>query len=92
LDSGDYGRIMGGEYPLRDDDTHVRFGDDVGAAARNYKDNFDQSNDPLIRGIRDGLGGIVDGVGQAATTAVDSLGRKISEWRQNAKSDEPPTA
>ena len=92
VDSGDYGRIMGGDYPLRDDDTHARFGDDVGAAARNYKDNFDQSNDPLIRGIRDGLGGIVDGVGQAATSAVDSLGRKISEWRQNAKSDEPPTA
>lgn len=37
---------------------------------------------PFIRGIRDGLGGIVDGVGRAATTAADSLGRKIGEWRQ----------
>jgi hypothetical protein len=36
--------------------------------------------------------GLDDGVGQAATSAVDSLGRKISEWRQNSNSDEPPTA
>lgn len=31
--------------------------------------------------VRDGGTGIVDGVGQAATSAVDAMGRKISEWR-----------
>ena len=62
--------------------------DDVGAAARHYKDGFDQSQDPLIRGIRDGLAGVVDGVGHAATNAVDSVGRKISGWRRNADADE----
>jgi Zn-dependent protease with chaperone function len=89
VDSGDYGKIMAGEYPLRADDGNIKFGDDIGAAARNYKDGFDLSNDPLIQGIRDGLGGIVDGVGHAATSAVDSLGRKISEWRHNARPDDP---
>ena len=72
---------MAGDYPLRADDDQAGWGDDLAAAARHYKDGFDQSDDPLIRGIRDGLGGIVDGVGHAATNAADSLSRKITEWR-----------
>ena len=82
VDTGGYARVLSGEYPRRADDDGASFGDDFGEAARHYKDGFDQSDDPLIKGIRDGLGGIVDGVGRAATTAADSLGRKISEWRQ----------
>lgn len=88
VDTGGYGAILAGDYPRRSDDDKVGWSEDLGAAARHYKDGFDQSNDPLIRGIRDGLGGIVDGVGQAATNAADSMGRKISEWRRNAKSDD----
>jgi Zn-dependent protease with chaperone function len=88
VDTGGYGAIMGGDYPRRVDDDKARLHEDVGAAARHYKDGFDQSDDPLIRGIRDGLGGIVDGVGQAATIAADSVGRKISEWRRGSKSND----
>jgi len=83
VDTGGYGAIMAGDYPLRSDDDTASWNDDVSAAARHYKDGFDQSNDPLIRGIRDGVGGVVDGVGQAATSAADAMGRKISEWRRN---------
>jgi Zn-dependent protease with chaperone function len=82
VDTGGYATVLSGEYPRRVDDDSVSFGDDLGEAARHYKDGFDQSDDPLIKGIRDGLGGIVDGVGRAATTAADSFGRKINEWRQ----------
>jgi Zn-dependent protease with chaperone function len=82
VDTGGYATVLSGEYPRRVDDDSVSFADDLGEAARHYKDDFDQSNDPLIKGIRDGLGGIVDGVGRAATTAADSFGRKINEWRQ----------
>lgn len=82
VDTGGYAKVLSGEYPRRADDDTVSFVDDVGEAARHYKDGFDQSDDPLIKGIRDGLGGVVDGVGRAATNAADSLGRKISEWRQ----------
>jgi Zn-dependent protease with chaperone function len=88
VDSGGYGKVMSGDYPRRVDDDRARFSEDVGEAARHYKDGFDQSDDPLIRGIRDGLGGIrdgLDGVGRAATGAVDSLGRKITEWRHSPK-------
>ena len=77
VDTGGYGAIMAGDYPLRADDDNARWGEDIAAAARQYKDGFDQSDDPLIRGIRDGLGGIID------------VGRRINEWRRGPKeSDE----
>lgn len=88
VDTGGYGSIMAGDYPLRVDDHKVGWADDVAEAARLYKDGFDQSDDPLIRGIRDGLSSVVDGVGQVATNAADSMGRKISEWRRRAKGDD----
>ncbi|MGV0742966.1 M48 family metallopeptidase [Mycolicibacterium sp. XJ870] len=88
VDTGGYGAVMAGEYPLRSDDDKVGWNEDLSAAARYYKDGFDQSNDPLVRGMRDGLGGLVDGVGQAATNAADSVGRRISEWRRNARRDD----
>ncbi len=77
VDTGGYGAILAGDYPRRADDDNARLHEDVGAAARQYRDGFDQSDDPLIRGIRDGLGGIVD------------VGRRINEWRRGPKeSDE----
>jgi len=82
VDTGGYGKVMAGDYPRRADDDKATLSDDLGAAARHYRDGFDQSDDPLIRGIRDGLGGIVDGVGRAATNVADSVGRKITEWRR----------
>jgi Zn-dependent protease with chaperone function len=85
VDTGGYGKVMAGDYPRRADDNKAAFSDDLGEAARHYRDGFDQSDDPLIKGIRDGLGGIVDGVGRAATNVADSLGRKITEWRQSSK-------
>lgn len=87
VDTGGYGAVMGGDYPRRADDDRVGFTADIGEAARHYKEGFDQSNDPLIRGIRDGLGGVVDNVGKAATSAADSMGRKISGWRNNPSGD-----
>lgn len=85
VDTGGYGAVMAGDYPLRSNDDKAGWSEDLGAAARHYKDGFDQSNDPLIRGIRDGLGGIVGGAGQAATSAVDAVGRKITEWRSSGR-------
>jgi Zn-dependent protease with chaperone function len=84
VDSGEYGDIMAGRYPLRAEDDSARWVDDAAAGARSYKSGFDASEDPLIRGLRDGLSGIVDGVGQAATNAVGAVGRRVSEWRNNS--------
>jgi Zn-dependent protease with chaperone function len=76
VDTGGYGAIMGGDYPRRADDDKTRLHEDIGAAARHYKDGFDQSDDPLIRGIRDGLGGIAD------------VGRRINQWRRGSNSSD----
>ena len=80
VDSGEYGTVLAGDYPTRSDDA-TGFSAEAGAAADYYRDGFGQSEDPLIKGIRDGLGGIVTGVGQAASTAADSMGRRITRWR-----------
>jgi Zn-dependent protease with chaperone function len=88
VDTGGYGAIMAGDYPRRADDGDARLHEDIGEAARHYKDGFDQSDDPLIRGIRDGLASVVDGVGQAATSAAESVGRKINEWRRGPKTED----
>jgi len=72
VDTGGYGAVMAGSYPRRADDANAKLHEDVGEAARHYKDGFDQSDDPLIRGIRDALGGIAD------------VGRRINQWRRGA--------
>lgn len=82
VDTGEYGAILGGDYPHRHDDAAASWGDDVGEVARTYRDGFDQSDDPLIHGLRDGLAGVVDGVSRAATGAADALHRKITGWRR----------
>jgi Zn-dependent protease with chaperone function len=85
VDRGEYGRILSGGYPRRSDDDTAKVADDIGAARKAYRDNFDESEDPLIKGIRDGLGGVVDGVGQAASDVAESVNRKFSDWRTNSK-------
>ena len=80
VDTGGYGAVMAGDYPTRGDDGKAAFNDDLSAAARHYKDGFDQSQDPLIRGIRDGLATVVGSVGRQI--------RKFPEWRRNDEGDE----
>jgi Peptidase family M48 len=87
VDSGEYGKIMSGSYPLRVDDTSARWSEDANETARHYRGGFDASEDPLIRGLRDGLAGIVDNVGHAATSTADAVGRKIAQWRSGSTND-----
>jgi Zn-dependent protease with chaperone function len=48
IDSGEYGRILAGEYPRREDDRNAKVTDDVKAAAQSYRDAFAASQDPLV--------------------------------------------
>ena len=52
VERGDYGRIIGGEYPQRADDDKASTADEFKTAARTYKDGFDASADPLITTLR----------------------------------------
>jgi Zn-dependent protease with chaperone function len=69
IDSGEYGRIVGGEYPRRDDDRNARVTDDVKAAAASYRESFAQSEDPLVNLLRrfgDGTSDVGDWMGTGA--------------------------
>jgi hypothetical protein len=63
--TGEYERILGGDYPRRstDGDTSVR--EEVRNAAKSYQDNWARSEDPLA--------GILRGVAETATSAAGSL-------------------
>ncbi|WP_250005296.1 M48 family metallopeptidase [Actinoplanes sp. M2I2] len=69
VDSGEYGRILGGDYPRRDDDRDASVTADVKAAASSYRDAFRDSPDPLVTLARRAAGGAADLVGSAARGA-----------------------
>jgi len=60
VESGEYERILAGEYPNRADDPRTSFIDEVKAAAASYKQSFDRSPDPLFKFLRDVGGGTVN--------------------------------
>ncbi|MFJ4650675.1 M48 family metallopeptidase [Nocardia sp. NPDC088792] len=86
ITSGDYDRILDGQYPLREQDKNVRLGDEIKDAARIYRQNFDQSDDPLIRTVRNlgrDVADAVSTVGQEVGETISKLGRRITGRDQN---------
>ncbi|REF38312.1 M48 family metallopeptidase [Thermasporomyces composti] len=61
VDSGEYSRILAGDYPRRQDDASAKMTEEARRAAEAYKEAFARSQDPLAKLIND-LGGTVDGV------------------------------
>ncbi len=87
IDSGEYARILSGDYPRRDGDGNASVTDDVKAAANSYREDFRSSQDPLV-GLMRKLG---DGVGDLAGSAA----RGARSWatgagRDRRPDDEPP--
>ncbi len=65
--SGEYERILAGDYPRRDDDRSASVGEEMRNAAKAYQESWNRSEDPLIgmvRGAADTLaragGGLFD--------------------------------
>jgi Zn-dependent protease with chaperone function len=59
IDSGEYQRILGGDYLRRDDPRASSVREDVKAAADSYRETFARSQDPLVsllRRLGDGAG------------------------------------
>lgn len=67
VESGAYTRILGGDYPRRQDDDQASPRQEVGEAARHYREAFERSQDPLVSFIRDIGGGIGDVRDRAAS-------------------------
>jgi Zn-dependent protease with chaperone function len=69
VDSGEYARIVSGDYPRRDDDGNASVTGDVKAAASHYRSSFQNSPDPLVSLVRRVGGGAADLGGWAGTQA-----------------------
>jgi Zn-dependent protease with chaperone function len=50
--SGEYERIIGGDYPRRDTDRTASLGDEIRNAAKSYQESWNRSEDPLIGMVR----------------------------------------
>ncbi len=56
--SGAYERILGGDYPRRDDDRNASFSEEVRNAAKAYQESWNRSEDPLIGMVRGAAGNV----------------------------------
>jgi Zn-dependent protease with chaperone function len=50
--SGEYERILGGDYPRRDTDRTASLGEEIRNAAKSYQDSWSRSEDPLMGMVR----------------------------------------
>ena len=78
--SGDYARILSGDYPRREDDRTAKLGEEVKSAARAYQDSWNRSGDPFI--------GLVRGVADTAAGAGERIFSGIFGGRRNGGDDE----
>ena len=85
VDSGEYARILGGDYPRRDSDGNASVTDDVKAAAKSYRESFNNSQDPLVSLLRkfgDGAGDMAGSAARGARDWVSGRGRRDGESGQ----------
>ena len=84
VDSGDYGRILAGEYPRRDSDGDASITEDVKAAADSYRQTFNNSPDPLV--------GLLRKLGDGAADLAGSAARGARDWASRGRrpGEEPP--
>jgi Zn-dependent protease with chaperone function len=68
--SGDYERILGGDYPRRDSDSSASIGEEVRNAAKSYQDSWNRSEDPLAGILR----GFADTASRAGAGIFDRFG------------------
>ncbi|MER7006679.1 M48 family metallopeptidase [Dactylosporangium sp. NPDC000555] len=69
IDSGEYQRILSGDYPRRDDDGNASVSEEIKAAAESYRQAFSRSQDPLVallRKLGDGAADVGGWVGAGA--------------------------
>ncbi|GAA2597431.1 M48 family metallopeptidase [Dactylosporangium fulvum] len=69
IDSGEYQRILSGDYPRRDGDGDASVSEEIKAAAASYRQAFNRSQDPLVsllRKLGDGASDVGEWVGAGA--------------------------
>ena len=56
VDSGDYTRVLGGDYPRRDTDADAKLSEAAAEAARSYSEQFRQTQDAVGKLVHDAAG------------------------------------
>jgi Zn-dependent protease with chaperone function len=92
VDSGEYARILGGDYPRRDGDGNASVSEDVKAAAESYRQSFTTSQDPLVGLLRKLGDGAADLAGTAARGARSWASNPGRNRRPGEDDPTPPTA
>src|SRR5690625_1074406 len=67
-ESGEYTRILAGDYARRSEDSSASVSEEVRNAAKSYQESWSNSSDPLISTLRDVAGGAADGAGKVFDT------------------------
>ncbi|WP_083951926.1 M48 family metallopeptidase [Actinomadura rubrobrunea] len=70
--SGEYERILAGDYPRREDDANASFSEEIRNAANAYRESWSQTADPFIGKVRD----IAEGAASAASGLLDRVTRR----------------
>ena len=65
IDSGEYERILAGDYPRRDTDSTATIGEEIRNAAKSYQESWNRTEDPLV--------GIFRGAADTAMRASEGL-------------------
>jgi len=93
VDSGEYARVLGGEYPRRSDDTTASFSADAKAAADEYREAFHRSQDPLVgllRRLGDGANDVGEWVGAGAGRVRNWMSAAGDAASRSTRSGSPP--
>lgn len=73
--SGEYSRILAGDYARRGDDRNASVTDEVKNAARSYQDAWSQTADPLFSTLKDAAGSAADSGGKLIDTITERIRR-----------------
>jgi Zn-dependent protease with chaperone function len=81
IDSGEYERILAGDYPRRDTDSTATIGEEIRNAAKSYQESWNRTEDPLV--------GMFRGAADSAMRAGEGLfGRFGNTGRRDSNGDD----
>jgi Zn-dependent protease with chaperone function len=79
IDSGEYERILAGDYPRRDTDSTTTIGEEVRNAAKSYQESWNRTEDPLV--------GMFRGAADSAMRASEGLFGRFGGRGGNSNDD-----
>jgi Zn-dependent protease with chaperone function len=80
VESGEYERILAGDYPRRDTDSTATLGEEIRSAAKSYQESWNRTEDPLV--------GMFRGAADSAMRAGEGLFGRFGGGRRDSNGDD----